>query len=167
VIAYRRNPDVGREALAGGRADNIAVQADQTTAASLTVAPWSVSLTTPDPLVSGEQTTYKAQVSGPTTDFLTSGAFFVGLQKWTTLGTAPGPNITAQLNNGELATSSVAAPTVQSDTAVRIQTYLLVDGNVWQTGNFPLLVFAPSFTLGDTLFRRALKVPAGGLTVTF
>lgn len=172
VIAYHRSYDGSREALAGGRTDNVTILADQVATATVDVEPWSVTLSsTPDPIVSGEPVTYRAQINGPSAaDFFAGGYFYTGLDKWTANSSRPTPPIGAM--GWEVATNSLisvtaAAPTVLSDTALRVQVVFGGRDNVWGTQNGGLYFYAPSFALGDTLYRRGIKVPAGGLVVQF
>jgi hypothetical protein len=167
VVAFRVNPAANvREVLAGGRTADVTVSGGQTSQAAINVVPWQMTLAGPDTLISGEPAALTATVSGgPVADFFVEGFFHVGLSPWASLSSLPtslpGTLVGNQLNG------SIVAPTVQADTAVHIQMDLRMNGNDWQSTNLSLIAFLPSLTLGESLIRRPLRVPNGGLIVTF
>jgi hypothetical protein len=168
VVAYRRDASSVREALAGGKTDNVTVSADQPSRVSIDVVPWAITINAPTELVSGQQATFTATLTqGPTDGFLTNDAFLIiGLTPWTTLSDIPGPTRSG-LRSGNQLSITANAPTVDADTAVRIQFNVRLNHFEWNYPNFAIMSFHPSLTLGGELHRIPVKRPAGSLIVTF
>lgn len=170
VVAFRGNResvalDQLREALAIGQTDGVSVPAGGTAQAQVQVAPWIVQFTAPDTLVSGQQVTVQLTSSQPVERFFALWNLSVGFGPWITNDGRP-LEVVSGLLAGTTATAAFNVPTVSADTNLwfQFQFYTLASSSEWQS-MFP--GYAPSLTLGDTLFRRRVKVPAGTVIITF
>lgn len=162
VLAYK-SP---REALAGGVTHDVTVHADATAEVSVSVVPWTASVSLPDTLVSGAETTITATITqGPVADFLVMGFLYIGLDKWNTY---PSSGAKSGTLSGNVFSVTFNAPTVDSDTTVWYQFMFMMNGDDWNTpGSDSKLIYLPVFALGDTLFSRPIRPASGSLVVIF
>lgn len=166
VVAYRFNSALNvREALAGGRADDITVTADQASEVQLSVDPWSIALSAPDTLISGENTSITAAITGPVNDFFVSTFMYTSLTPWTEVSTLPASR--AGTLQGNQLSFTFPVPTVTSDTTLYLQFDLRANSTEWQSTGFALIAFMPSTRLGAPLFVRRIKLAGGTIRVVF
>ena len=171
VIAYAfgEGAHTYRYALAGGRADNIDVRADSTTSVSINAVPWTVAVSGPDTARSGAVVTYSATVAGgPVEDFFADSYLHVALTPSEMDFPAPAGTRIGASRNGAQVSATFTAPTVSADSAMYMGVELSTPSNGWQFGNNgPLYLLIPSRMLGEEPVRRVLKVPSGGISVSF
>jgi len=169
VIAYHRVNEIqSREALAGGRADNLAVSKGATTDISVSVVPWVVDFAAPDSLISGEATSALLTVTqGPVTDFIRDANLHYALSPWASYADLPTSLVTLPPTGNQISLA-FTAPTVATDTTFWFQWRLNIDHLAWQTNSLSnLFVFVPSLTLSQSLQVRPLKLPTGLIHISF
>lgn len=165
IIAFKRNGPYTL-ALAGGRTDAVNVVAGQANEAAVSVLPWTMAISGPDTLQSGQQATFTFSLAGGAHNGILDFAVIASsLTKWTTDVGAPSGNAATKTATGQYS-ATLTTPTVNGDTAFFMQPRLyLAEG--WNQAERLVQAHVPSLTLGGTLFRRPIKVPGSTLTVVF
>lgn len=170
VVAYRWNPDFGREGFAAGVTPNVTILADQANQAAVNVLPVSMTMSGPDTLRAGTTSTLTFTFSNPalaSEEMLGYTAVVrVRNRAWTPAESATIPTVGAFGRVPGGFTSNITAPTVDADTALYLQVQSEV-GNRWLISPNAIYFMLPSLSQGQALFRVPVKPASGSITIVF
>jgi len=158
-------------AVAAGRSGAVTVEAGTNTPVAVGVRPWTASISGPAEVQSGASVTYTITIGQSAIDGIFVRAFLLASLNAADLR-VNGPDAAvkhALLHESEptTVTATFNAPAVTADTAMFIRVYL--DGINVNFGSeyASRFLLLPSQSLGEAPFRVPVKVPAGGITVSF
>lgn len=159
VVAYHELHDGIRVALAGGEVNNLTfVPGDN--AVSLSVKPWTYTLSGPDIIQSGAPATYTLTITGGPTDLFTT-----RVEMHTNLGVASPDNHFDIVGDGTTASATFNVPAIATDSTLYFAFSYFVDDTRFHTQS---LTFAADLPYGPLPpFQRPVKAAPADIQITF